>query len=290
MMEFTPDRTLSRIQKMSKRVLHLAALITMALLPSLAWTQAKEEVQSLIKQIKLSREPKVRIKAIEALGKLGADAKEASQVLIEAMTERNVMIRQAAAEALEKVNPNLQKPVLELLVDEQKRAAAVEDLVGLQDEAKPALPVLIAMYKSELTGQSGGTVGVGGPLSLATRILTALTKIAPEDKTVIQTLLDAITYKPPAPGAAKANSANRPDVRYAAIELALEMKIDNKLLTKAIISATGDPICRIRAIEALGEMGPAAKEAVPALKKLKLDADEKVRDAATTALEKVEKD
>jgi HEAT repeat protein len=272
------------------RLVCFAALTLGAISPCPILADTKEDVAALIKQLKLLREPKPRIKVIEDLGKLGSDAKDASQALIETMIERNMSVRQAAAEALEKVNPLLQKPVLTILVDEQKRPAAIDELVGLQEEAKPAIPMLLALYKAELASQSSRSApGPVGPQTVASKLLIAMTKIAPDDKVVLQTVMDAITYKSASGGAAKANSGSHPEVRFVAIELSLDLKMDVKLLTKAIVSATGDPYCRVRAIEALGELGPMAKDAIPALKKLKLDSDEKVRDAAGEALEKVEK-
>jgi hypothetical protein len=48
-----------------------------------------------------------------------------------------------------------------------------------------------------------------------------------------------------------------------------------------------DPATRLKAVEALGKMGPAAKSTLPMLTKLKLADDAAVRDAVAKAIEEI---
>lgn len=264
------------------------AIAMSILLPVSGLADEKSDLQVLIKQVRLLRDVKPRVRVIEEIGKIGQDAKEASQVLVEAALERSPMIRQAALDALEKVNPPLHRPVVALLVDNMKRYEAVDELTGLSEEAKPALPLLLAMFKNELASPNRERPGVGGSVSLGSKLLIAMVKIAPEDKAVLQAILDTITFKGPG-GVGKASAQTVSDVRATAIDLSLDdLKLDSKLHTKALISAINDIYCRMKAIHALGELGEKAKDAIPTLKKLKLDMDESVRNAASAALEKIE--
>lgn len=252
----------------------------------------KPDLQALIKQIRLSRDAKSRIKALEELGKLGPDAKEASQAIIEVMMERGPMVRQAASDALERVNLPLHGPVLKIVVDDAKRLTAVDELVGLEAEAKPTIPLLLAVFRTEMAAGGSSQIRTSEGVPPAAKVLQAMVRIAPEEKSVVQAVLDTITVKG-AGGTGKLASsggANNP-IRLYAIDFALEMdKLDPKPLTKALMTATHDQIAKLKAIEALGELGPRAKEALPLLKKLKLDSEEKVRDAATASVERIDKE
>jgi len=66
----------------------------------------------------------------------------------------------------------------------------------------------------------------------------------------------------------------------ARIEFAAAMRIDPK--------NTGGREVRRNAADALGELGPAAKEAVPALRKAQVDLSFDVQRAARAALKKIE--
>lgn len=78
--------------------------------------------------------------------------------------------------------------------------------------------------------------------------------------------------------------------RRKAIALVLEADLDSGRVVTALISALKTSFVRLEAINALGKMGPAAMEAVPALKKLKLDSSGEVREAAASALSKIQKE
>src|SRR5712664_3561571 len=80
--------------------------------------RVEERVAELIKDLS-SKKAADRIKAAEALGEMGIEAKEASEALCGAMLDARTNVVTAVAAALEKVNPELHKPVLALVVDNQ---------------------------------------------------------------------------------------------------------------------------------------------------------------------------
>jgi HEAT repeat protein len=80
------------------------------------------------------------------------------------------------------------------------------------------------------------------------------------------------------------------DVRNAACSALVWFMADAKLAVPVLIEILGenpDGQVRLMAAEKLGDIGPAAKEAVPALEKARQDKDEKVRKAAGEALEAI---
>ncbi len=75
--------------------------------------------------------------------------------------------------------------------------------------------------------------------------------------------------------------------RSVAINLILKLKIDSKKKVDTLIKALDDPRHRVACANALGEMGPDAKESLPILKKLKLDSNKETRDAAEKAIDSI---
>jgi HEAT repeat protein len=85
-------------------------------------------------------------------------------------------------------------------------------------------------------------------------------------------------------------------VRPLAIASLLAIGKDNPKLRKALVPALlagindRDVRTTLGAIRVLGEFGPGAKEAVPALKKAKLNPTQQIREAATAAIARIEKE
>jgi hypothetical protein len=66
------------------------------------------------------------------------------------------------------------------------------------------------------------------------------------------------------------------------------VKIEPKKKAAALTAGLADPSCRAQVITELGKLGPDAKAALPILTKLKLDADQQVREATATAIPLIE--
>jgi HEAT repeat protein len=77
-------------------------------------TETKADVKALLAQLR-SKDAGVRIRAVQALGEKGDDAKPAVRALCSATLDTSAKVKQAALEALEKVRPDLYKPLVVVL-------------------------------------------------------------------------------------------------------------------------------------------------------------------------------
>ena len=123
-------------------------------------------------------------------------------------------------------------------------------------------------------GEPSYLLGLGG------EALVTAAHIDPQNSGVIQFVLGLVPYN------TRLERSRSEDSH--AIGLALEMKIDPKLLVPGLISALGNPQAKLVAVQALGKIGPEAKSAVPALNKMRFDTVQQVRDAATEALKSIQ--
>jgi hypothetical protein len=225
------------------------------------------------------KKPAVRIKTANAIAKLPQfpEAKEIlGEPLVEAMLDPTPAVRNAANEALAKIDPAIHPHVLTLLIGQDKRRAGKE-LEGLGKEARNALPVLIFSYRS-----NAGDGGVGADqLPLIRAIwLDTLVRVAPKDKRVVDIVLAEV-----------ANNKDRFHfAREKAISLLDSVAADKKDKVKALMTVFDDRVLAVTAITAVEAIGaPDADAAIPALKKLKSSSDDTVRSAATKALSDIEK-
>jgi HEAT repeat len=223
------------------------------------------------------KNPAIRIKTANALAKLPSipESKVAAEPLVEAMMDPMPEVRSAASEALAKIAPSIQPHVLTLLIGNDKRGAA-RQLQGLGKEAKFALPVLIHCYRSN--AEDGGLTGDQLP-QIRAIWLDSLAGVAPDDKRVVRIVLDEVT--------------NKKDrfhfAREKAISLLDTVQANKTDKIKASMTVLDDRVLAVKAVIAIERIGPPeAAEAIPALKKLKLSTDDALRQAATSALTKIE--
>src|SRR5207253_11285390 len=93
--------------------------------------------------------------------------------------------------SLAKIAPSIHPHVLTLIIGNDKRAAA-RQLQGLGKEAKFALPVLIHCYRSNATGDGLATDQLP---QIRAIWLDSIARIAPDDKRVVQIVLDEVANK-----------------------------------------------------------------------------------------------
>ena len=243
--------------------------------------QIRQKLAPLLKDLK-DKSAAVRQKALEGIADMGADGVEASEGLLAMLTDKSPAVQQRALDALEKVNYDLHEPIVALLVDNDK-ASAVAQLGKMGAAARPAVPTLIGFYQIQ-------AVIPDHQYHYRATILTALYAIDPDNKDFQALVVNAI----PVIQASPYPSGLMPDseVRFQAIICAMKMVKANNLdparLVKPLLSALGDTVCKLTAIQALGDIGPEAKDALPTLKKLKTDPDKIFRDVATEAVNKIE--
>jgi HEAT repeat protein len=212
------------------------------------------------------RDPTVRWKAADALGKIGPPAAESAPALAERLKDPDPYVRRVAAQSLGAINsphPDVIYALVGRLVTED-RDLVIRPLSEFGPAAAPAVKNLIEIVTNTA-------------LSPTTRweAIRTLGKIGPPAHEA---------------GPALAIALNDPDelVREHAAESLGEIKLTQA--TQALTRALADPAPRVRrdAVRSLGQLGRDAKSAVPEIKKLLDDKDDKVRDAAKTALRRIE--
>ena len=244
--------------------------------------RTREKLAKLVKDLK-GGSLGVRTTALRELQVMGSDAIEASDVLILATLDKSAAIQRDAIDALEKVNPALNKAVVTIMVDHDENAKinAIDGLSQMGEDASPAAPVLIRLYQRNLESRA----------MYGRSILNALAQMTPGSKDVEKIVLDAVGFVP----------RGRPNDYYATPDgplrltaigltsrLIKEGHIEASKAVKPLVSAIRDVHCSLAAIAALGELGPDAKEALPALKQLKVSPSNALREAASEAMDKIQ--
>jgi DNA-directed RNA polymerase subunit RPC12/RpoP len=274
-----PDRNLPKIEKENKE--------TDALVASL-----RRRLKSLLEAD--------RIEACEGLRKLGAPAKAASQDLCQAMLDRNAKIGRAAAEALEQVNPEIQRVVMTLFVDKDhlNRLEALRKIKEMKEEGQPATPMVVhhldaieLKLKFSLAQRSPGSNARGLPSPSA----AVSPDLVAEAVACFEALVEVSKDNPPAlvPVLLKCTKSRDATIRRIAVESLPEMQnIGNRdiVIVRTLVSllrTDSDDGVKQAAATALGGFGKGSKVAENALRDAKADPCAAVREAATKAYEQV---
>ncbi len=256
---------------------------------------AKIQLASSVKALG-DKDEKVRLDAVENLGKLGPAAKPACAKLFQTLTDAPRDYSQAAFEALEKIDKNAYQVAIKFFIDgssdPRKKVEAVHDIAAMGEEAKPFLTFLKATYemsyyhtfvsregpkKNYPHGRAFSDLACLAPHE----ILLALHKVDKQDKHLAGYVLTVL----------KLDSA-KGKLSEAALTLVADVNADAADKASALSAfslATTNEMLTVRAIEELAKMEAEAKNAIPALRKLKLSPSPKIREAASLALEKVQK-
>jgi uncharacterized protein (TIGR03067 family) len=228
-------------------------------------------------------DPTVRHAAARCLDHLGlaptgAVPKEVIAGLLTALKDSQPGVRKAAAAGLGQCGVSWKEVVMALAAlmqdpDNETRAAAAGSLGNLGQAAREAAPqLLVAMYDPYEPESK-----VFEAAAKAWRQLTATGK-KPSD--VITEAL-AKAREP----AVRRSAAHALGLRTVRAEIGLEAAAAAPALNRALLD--GDPSVRRVAAEALGQLGPAAREAVSRLVQALQDRDEGARWAAAAALEQI---
>ena len=217
--------------------------------------------------------PEKRIKALEQLATYGAEANIVGADLIEAMRDANPTIRDTASETFEKVNPKLHPHVFTIIRGMNKYTAVLE-LSQMGSDATMAVPLLY--HWIDHPGDYGDRFG-----GRRRRLLDAIAAIDPGDARLSMTVLTAISRR------VAPNSEGQNDRQWA-LEHLSRVSATKADKVKALVAALDDGVLILAVIEALGRYGRDAAPALPALKKLKLSADDFIRMAAIEAIKRIE--
>jgi HEAT repeat protein len=248
-------------------------------------------INPLIERLK-DKDEKVQLQAIAALERMGADAKEAGADIVEyGLMSSSSTLRQAAANALEKIDPRVSKDVITIVIDsnDSRRLTSIHTLSLMGPNAKTAVPAI----KGYLSSSSG----FGKWPSLRGKeksphwnspshgflVFKELASIAPDDEFVIATTIAIV-------GAHEDSFRYGVPIRKEAIHLLTMLKIDNNRKFEALMKALTVVLTKDRplVISELARLGPDAKAAIRTLTELKLHHDLAVREAASKAIAKID--
>jgi HEAT repeat protein len=222
--------------------------------------------------------PEVRAAAAESLGRLSEYAREALPELVEAFKDKKAdrFVRGHAAVAIGRIGGDGARAAVPALSE------AVTDKDAPADVRRSAATALGALKADG----AGGAAALGqalkdGSVDVRRAAAGSLAQIGPDARAA----LDAVK---------EAAKDQDKFVRAQALHVLGLMTQDAADVVRILIAATDDQILEVRlaAIEALGSLGPSAKleATVKVLTRLKTDAQGSVREAATEALKKVEKE
>ncbi len=227
-----------------------------------------------------AKEPAKRIRALEQIATYKGEANIVGDQLIAAMIDKTPAVQVAAAEALEKVNPKVQKHVFTILFGMSKWGA-IDELGKLGSDAAIALPMLfhfIANPKLLPEAPLGfAPPGPGGFVksnhAAYSPLFATVSRIAPKDKRFAALVLEAV---------------KQPELRRLGIHHLNTIEAETADKVKALVVALGDGESIFDVMTALEGYGKKAAPALPLLKKLKLSTKDTIREAARRAVEKIE--
>lgn len=253
---------------------HQLAILALGLSTSALAQEKKDDLTVKIEKLtaaltdKQAGSPSKRI-AAEEIGKLGKKGRPATKAVCQALFDPMPRVALAAADALQKIAPDLHPLIIPIIVDKNMtvRMDAVEKLGNLREDATPALPVLVWFRQQR---ESTGT-----PVAVLKAIY--LTNATDPEATK---LFAAWLARDRASGARE----------YIATTLP-KMEGGKKYVKNLVASAQTDPhpAVRMAAVKALGEFGPDAKEAVDLLRVLKVSGSQDLREEAGKALLRIDK-
>lgn len=237
------------------------------------------ELEKLVKDLR-NKEVKVRLKAAESLGKKGQDAAPAARALSDAILDLSPQVATACLEALEKVRPDLYKPLSVLILDKDsnKHLMAIREFGLMGEKATPVVSVLLFRLRQQLSTRGKFSRGLS---QLEEAYFTALQQINPDDAETLKIYMVVA-------GPLNKDGYTRIQAIGFLNNWAAGEETRRRQLLPFLKAGLDDPICQLDCIKILGTYGAIAKDFVPLLKKLKLSKEEKIREAAGAAVDKIE--
>jgi hypothetical protein len=220
----------------------------------------------------------VRVAAAKELERLGEKAKSACRDLCEAMVESNSKLKDAAVEALERIDPQLYKRAMAIYQDGDTTAVVAAG--ALKEEA--LMPIILGTAGNVLLEMQTRKLDPAGALhdqEFVSSSLQALAQIAPADPKVIQLTLQLITH-------------TNPQVRLTAARQVRQLKETPKAvdpLLRVALLENNEEIC-LEAIQSLVSIADeTTSETVwKRFHEVRFQRPAKIRDAMEAAMEKLD--
>ena len=235
--------------------------------------------------------PNVRLKAVQKLGQLeGADKDRVSLLLCDAILDPVPTISKTAMQFLENVYPELYKYIVVIVLDnfEPNKIQAIRGLSKMGTKARPATRLMHKVISSNITSANERI-----KFTLISASFDALRQMEAYDLETLNFMKDIIrtheiTYRD--------NKVYiTEDYKILALEYLVEWADTDQLKRKELI-----PLLKVglgyregkllmKSIEISGSYGELAADLLPLLKEHKLSSNAKIREAASKAVEKIEK-
>ena len=212
------------------------------------------------------------------LEKIGPGSKAAVPGIVQALKDKKARDSQCFVQILGAVGPDAKEAVptlISLVEDKELGPWVVDALCFIGPSAKPALPAL-ARYIRKVQAEAGtGTYYLPQLAKLGPVAIPLLIELL-EEKSVATRSQSAVALgeigrdaKPAVPNLMKTLKDVDPEVRYRAAVALWEIE-KNKAVIPALIDLVRlhDQYIAPRAAAMLGEIGPDAKEALPALREI----------------------
>ena len=235
----------------------------------------------------------VRLNAIRNLAKQGKGAAKFAGPLCDALLDTNPQVKTAAIQAIELIRPDLYEPLTQLMIDAtlQNQIAGCNKLSEMGEKALPAITLLLTLQRREFAKgpaglESNGAKREGRLTAVQILLIETINNIDPDNPAILE------IYKQTAiEWCLKGYDCTQIVVPiYAWAEDDVERRKHMLPFLKAVVfSDKSHPAYRLKCIAQVGEYGPLAKDFVPILRKLKLSPDAVMREAASKALDKIQK-
>jgi len=275
-------------------------------------------ITDAIYKLQNSRTDHVRGKAAKFLGETGPAAKDAVPALIKALDDwgyyvrhdsesmlDSIHVRDLAAQAIAQIGESAIPSLIETLTvygnSESLRANAAQLLGRIGPPAKEAVPALIKALSSENSGiQASASAALGEIGPAAKEAVPALIKALSSENIRVRASASAALGQigPAAKDAVPAltqtlSTDDQNNLRSSALEALEKIGVPTtELIVKKYIAdllLEHDSKVRALAAQALGKIGPEAKQAFPSLTAALDDSNGKVRAKAAAALIEIDK-
>ena len=233
----------------------------------------------------------VRLKAVQKLGQLeGADKDRVSMLLCDAILDPEPTISKTALQLLENVYPELYKYIVVIVLDDdiRNKEQAIRGLSKMGTKARPATRLLHKVIISRIIKLRGLFCD-----DFEEACFDALREMEAYDLETLNLMKNIIfTVQIPYRGE---KVYIRDEVKILALEYLVEWAGTDQLKRKELIPLLKVGLGRregellMKSIEISGSYGELAADLLPLLKGHKLSSDARIREAASKAVEKIEK-